>query len=211
MTTESIYRADRGTWGRPAVCPFLSLRVWRGGSGRSLSSGGLGSSHQLHHLLPEAQNYGGRVLGIGTPSSSKGESVHETGVTPVPPHHTPALSRHDAYGVFSPRNSGRGSRLPFRRHIFCWGIPTETGQSGPFRPAPKKGNRAMPRFRPALALAILITLLSLPASAVTSSRTNGNSSRSFFPTLWSALTALFSPATTDGRCGLDPDGRCLPG
>jgi hypothetical protein len=69
----------------------------------------------------------------------------------------------------------------------------------------------MSRFRPALALAILLSLLALPASAVTSSRTNRNSSQSFFATIWSALTALFIQPTTDGRCGADPWGVCLPG
>jgi hypothetical protein len=66
----------------------------------------------------------------------------------------------------------------------------------------------MSRFRPAIALAILLVFLALPASAVTSRRTNRNSGWSFFSALWGAITALLS---TDGRCGLDPDGRCLPG
>jgi len=35
--------------------------------------------------------------------------------------------------------SATHARLPFRRHIFCWGIPTETGHAGPFRPASRKG------------------------------------------------------------------------
>jgi len=61
----------------------------------------------------------------------------------------------------------------------------------------------MSRFRPAIALAILLALLALPAAAVTSSRTNQNRAGGFFSALWSAITSLIS---TDGRCGLDPWG-----
>jgi hypothetical protein len=122
---------------------------------------------------------------------------------------TSAPPRNGAYGVFSPGNHGCGSRLPFRRHIFCWGIPTETGRSGPSRSAPK--NRAMSRFNRALSLTLLITLLALPASAVTSSRISQNSTRSFLSALWSTLTSFFSSETTDGRCGADPWGICTGG
>jgi len=66
----------------------------------------------------------------------------------------------------------------------------------------------MSRFRTAIALAILLTLLALPASAVTSSRTNHNSAGGFFSALWNAITSLVS---TDGRCSLDPWGICVPG
>ncbi|HEX3530238.1 MAG TPA: hypothetical protein VH988_24520 [Thermoanaerobaculia bacterium] len=66
----------------------------------------------------------------------------------------------------------------------------------------------MSRFRPAIALAILLTFLALPASAVTSSRTNQNRAGGFFSALWNAITSLVS---TDGRCGLDPWGVCVPG
>ena len=65
----------------------------------------------------------------------------------------------------------------------------------------------MSRFRPAIALAILLVLLALPASAVTSKQTNRNGG-GFLTSLWSAITALFG---ADGHCSLDPDGRCLPG
>jgi len=66
----------------------------------------------------------------------------------------------------------------------------------------------MSRFRRTLALSLLLTTLALPASAVASSRTNGNGQPSFLSAFWNALTVLFS---TDGRCGLDPDGQCFPG
>lgn len=84
------------------------------------------------------------------------------------------------------------------------------GQSGLSRPAPRKGNRAMSRIHRALTLTLLLALLALPASAVTSSRTNGNGTGSFLSVLWSTLTSFFSGETTDGRCALDPGGICLP-
>jgi len=69
----------------------------------------------------------------------------------------------------------------------------------------------MPRFRRSLTFFLLLTLLALPALAVPSSRTNQNRAWSFFSALWSTFTSLFRADSTDGRCGLDPDGRCLPG
>jgi len=111
----------------------------------------------------------------------------------------------------------------------------DTNRNEPRRPvstAPKKGNCAMSRFRPVIALAILLALLALPAAAVTSSRTNQNRAEGFFSALWSAITSLISTdgrcgadpwgcpsvtaagtplVSTDGHCSLDPDGRCIPG
>jgi hypothetical protein len=69
----------------------------------------------------------------------------------------------------------------------------------------------MSRFRTGLALAILLTLLALPASAVTSKRTNGKGSWSLLSALWNSVTSFFLGNTTDGRCTLDPGGVCLPG
>jgi len=65
----------------------------------------------------------------------------------------------------------------------------------------------MSRFRTVIALAILLTLLALPASAVTSSRATHTSAGGFFSALWNAITSLVS---TDGRCGADPWGICVP-
>jgi hypothetical protein len=69
----------------------------------------------------------------------------------------------------------------------------------------------MSRVHRALCLFLLLALLALPASAVTSSRTNKNSGLAFFSAFWNTLVSFVLEDTTDGRCGLDPDGRCLPG
>jgi len=69
----------------------------------------------------------------------------------------------------------------------------------------------MSRIHRALTLTLLLTLLALPASAVTSTRANQNSSWGFLSVLWNTVTSFFAQDTTDGRCSADPDGRCHSG